>query len=84
MEQLEQLMSEAMGQLTKDPELTKRELEIIELVALGYTSQYIAIGLVISTRTVEAHKTNIMNKMGVNNSSHMISRAYRLGILKID
>jgi DNA-binding CsgD family transcriptional regulator len=46
--------------------LTKRELEIARLIAQEMTSREIAAKLFISERTVEAHVTNMLNKLGLN------------------
>jgi len=61
---------------TKDGEppisLTKREEEIVGLVAKGLTSQDIAKKLFISPRTVETHRARIMDKLGVNNAAGLV------------
>jgi DNA-binding NarL/FixJ family response regulator len=46
--------------------LTKRETEIARLIAQEMTSREIATKLFISERTVEAHVTNMLNKLGLN------------------
>ncbi|MER3329150.1 MAG: response regulator transcription factor [Candidatus Kapaibacterium sp.] len=58
--------------------ITKREQEILDLVAKGKTSQYIAEKLFISVRTVESHRYNLMQKLDVNNVAELI----RYSILK--
>jgi two-component system nitrate/nitrite response regulator NarL len=52
--------------------LTKREQEILMLVAEGQTSQEIADSLFISPRTVETHRANIMQKLNVHNTAGLI------------
>ena len=52
--------------------LTKREQEILMLVADGLTSQEIADSLFISPRTVETHRANIMQKLNVHNTAGLI------------
>ena len=52
--------------------LTKREEEIVTLVAKGLTSQDIAKKLFISPRTVETHRARIMDKLGVNNAAGLV------------
>ncbi len=52
--------------------LTKREEEIVTLVAKGLTSQEIAKKLFISPRTVETHRARIMDKLGVNNAAGLV------------
>jgi DNA-binding NarL/FixJ family response regulator len=46
--------------------LTRRELEIPNLIAEGLTSQQIAARLFISERTVTTHVTNMLNKLGLS------------------
>ncbi len=53
-------------------ELSKREKEIIGLISKGLISDEIAKELGISTRTVDAHRSNAMQKTGANNSAHLI------------
>lgn len=52
--------------------LTKREEEIVTLVAKGLTSQEIGRRLFISPRTVETHRARIMDKLGVNNAAGLV------------
>ncbi|MBI2794832.1 MAG: response regulator transcription factor [Ignavibacteria bacterium] len=52
--------------------LTKREEEIVTLVAKGLTSQEIGKRLFISPRTVETHRARIMDKLGVNNAAGLV------------
>ncbi|HUT68811.1 MAG TPA: response regulator transcription factor, partial [Dehalococcoidales bacterium] len=47
--------------------LTGREREILKLLAEGYSNQEIAEMLVITPKTVEGHKTNLMSKLGIHN-----------------
>lgn len=49
------------------PDLSEREVEIIELVAAGLTNQEIAQQLMISKRTVDNHVSNIFAKTGAKN-----------------
>ncbi|HEX4206699.1 MAG TPA: response regulator transcription factor [Ktedonobacteraceae bacterium] len=52
--------------------LTPRELEVLTLVAEGYTSQEIADQLVLSIKTVQAHRANIMEKLDLRDLAHLI------------
>jgi LuxR family transcriptional regulator, maltose regulon positive regulatory protein len=61
--------------------LSKRELEILLLVAEGLTNQQIASRLVISIRTVKKHLENINGKLGVNSRVKAIARARELKII---
>lgn len=57
--------------------LTTREREVLKLVAEGKSSREIANFLFISSRTVENHRANIMNKLGVNKTADLVKYAVR-------
>jgi DNA-binding NarL/FixJ family response regulator len=61
--------------------LTKREIEIIKLIADGLTSQQMADKLFISPRTVETHRANLMKKVGVKNAIELVKKAQQLNLL---
>ncbi|MFP3915477.1 MAG: response regulator transcription factor, partial [Actinomycetota bacterium] len=61
--------------------VTDRELEVLRLVAAGHTNQAIAEALVISTKTVERHLSNIFAKLGVSNRAAATSYAYDHGLI---
>ncbi|HLI07649.1 MAG TPA: response regulator transcription factor [Ktedonobacteraceae bacterium] len=61
--------------------LTPRELEVLTLVAEGYTSQQIADQLVVSVKTVQAHRANIMEKLGLRDITHLVRFAIRHGLI---
>ncbi len=63
--------------------LTDREREMLKLVAEGYTAREIADMLVITLRTVETHKTNLMNKLDIHNKADLIRFAIRKGIITV-
>ncbi|MFB6455362.1 LuxR C-terminal-related transcriptional regulator [Chitinophaga sp. Hz27] len=63
-------------------ELTKREEEILRLIAEEYTSQEIAGRLFISMRTVEAHRLNLTQKLNVRNVAGLVKEAIRRGLVK--
>ncbi len=55
--------------------LTKREKEILAMIIDGKTNHLIASELFISPRTVEAHRANMMNKLGTNNVAALVRMA---------
>jgi DNA-binding NarL/FixJ family response regulator len=61
--------------------LTKREIEIIKLIADGLTSQQMADRLFISPRTVETHRANVMKKLAVKNAIELVKKAQQLSLL---
>jgi len=60
--------------------LTDREREILRLIALEHTSNEIAERLYISPYTVETHRKNLIQKLGVRNSAGLVKAAIRLGL----
>ncbi|HTE86046.1 MAG TPA: response regulator transcription factor, partial [Dehalococcoidia bacterium] len=65
---------------TPDP-LTAREREVLQLIAEGNSNQTIADQLVLSVKTIEAHKAHIMTKLRVQNQTDLIRYALRRGII---
>lgn len=64
--------------------LTPRELEVLKLVAEGYTNQEIADRLVLSIKTVQAHRANIMTKLGLQDITQLVRFAIRYGLIPPD
>ena len=65
-------------------ELTKREYEILGLVASGKSNRELAETLFISIKTVETHKTNILEKLGLKNTTELVKYAIKNKIISID
>jgi DNA-binding NarL/FixJ family response regulator len=65
----------------EDP-LTPREQEVIKLVAEGYTNKQIADALVISEKTVERHRANILEKLGMRDRVELTRYAIRQGLVE--
>jgi LuxR family maltose regulon positive regulatory protein len=61
--------------------LSKREIELLGLIADGQSNKEIAAGLVISIGTVKRHTVNIFNKLDVKNRTEAVARARELGLL---
>jgi LuxR family maltose regulon positive regulatory protein len=61
--------------------LSRRELEVLRLIADGLTNQEIADRLVLSLPTVKWHTGNLYGKLGVNSRTQAAARARELGIL---
>jgi len=64
-------------------ELTDREREILKLLVEGHSTQEIARMLVISPKTVERHKTNLMAKLDIHNRLDLFKYALRKGIITV-
>ncbi len=63
------------------PHLTAREREIIQLVAQGLSSKEIAAQLKVSSRTVENHRANIMNKLNIRDAVGLTRYAIKAGLV---
>lgn len=61
--------------------LTPRELEVLTLVAQGYTNQDIADQLTLSIKTVQAHRANVMEKLGLRDITHLVRFAIKHGLI---
>jgi DNA-binding NarL/FixJ family response regulator len=67
--------------IKSDPDtLTDREQEILRRVARGYTSRQIAVELDISVKTVEWHRSNLMNKLKVHSVAELVRFALQHGL----
>ncbi len=64
--------------------LTPREREVLHMAAHGHTNVEIADRLSISPRTVEIHRANMMDKLGLRNQTGLIRYAIQRGILPIE
>ena len=65
----------------EDP-LTPRELEVVKLIAEGHSSRQIAETLVISEKTVERHRANILEKLGMRDRVELTRYAIRRGLVE--
>lgn len=65
-------------------ELTKREYEILCWAATGKTNKEVAEGLFISVKTVETHKTKILEKLGLKNTSELVKYAITNKIISLE
>lgn len=63
--------------------LTPRELEVLELVANGYSAKEAASVLDIAPRTIERHIENVRLKVRARNRAHMVTQAIILGALNV-
>ena len=75
----------ASERANQDPygKLTERERDVLKLLAEGHSTQEIADILVITPKTVEGHKTNLMSKLGIHNRIDLVKYALRKGIITI-
>jgi DNA-binding NarL/FixJ family response regulator len=65
-------------------DLTNREYEVLCWAASGKTNKEVAEGLFISVKTVETHKTKILEKLGLRNTSELVKYAITNNIISVD
>jgi DNA-binding NarL/FixJ family response regulator len=70
-------------QQAKGPELTTRELEILQLIVHGKSNKEIATVLHLSVNTVAVHRANIMQTLGIHNTAELVVYAIREGLVSI-
>jgi DNA-binding NarL/FixJ family response regulator len=69
------------SKIKENHDLTEREIEILKLIADGFTNKEIGEKLFISHRTVDTHRTNMMRKLEVNNIARLIGFAIKNGLI---
>lgn len=73
------------GPVSKLPnDLTKREYEVLGHVASGKSNKEVGEALFISVKTVETHKTHILEKLGLKNTAELVKYAIKNNIISID
>ena len=70
------------GESPPDDPLTPREVEIVKLIAEARTTREIAADLVLSEKTVERHRTNILAKLGMRDRVELVRYAIRRGLVE--
>jgi ATP/maltotriose-dependent transcriptional regulator MalT len=71
----------ALPDAARELDLTTRELEVLEHVALGQTNREIAADLFISPRTAGVHVSHILEKLGASTRTEAAAAAHRLGLV---
>jgi two-component system response regulator NreC len=77
------LRSEAAQPITASNELTSREREVLQLIAEGHTSKEIAEMLFLSVKTVQAHRTSLMQKLDLHDRGDLIKYAIQKKIIEV-
>jgi DNA-binding NarL/FixJ family response regulator len=70
------------GEMIPEDPLSPRESEIVKLIAEGHTSRQIADTLVISEKTVERHRANVLEKLGMRDRVELTRYAIRRGLVE--
>ena len=72
------------GKVTLPNDLTKREQEVLSLVASGKSNSEIADELFISIKTVDTHKSHILDKLGLKNTAELVRFAIKNKLITLD
>ncbi|MFD0989658.1 response regulator transcription factor [Mariniflexile jejuense] len=79
------LLNDSLGKPTNSsffiPTLTRREKEVLELIVKEYTTEEIAEKLFVTSKTVEAHRSNLIQKLGVKNVAGLVRVAIEKGLI---
>ncbi len=85
---IEESLREILLQVTLNPrgykqqvQLTRREKEVLQLVAMNHTSQEIADKLFLSKRTVDNHRNNLLLKLDARNTAELIKKSIHLKLI---
>lgn len=70
------------GEETPKDKLTDREREVVKLIAEAHTNKQIAEILGLSEKTVESHRSNILNKLGMSDRVELVRYAVRRGLIE--
>ena len=70
-------------QLPSEVALTAREREVLKLLAEGKTVRAAATVLGLSSKTVDAHKFNLMRKLGIHNKAELVMWAVQKNVVKV-
>ena len=62
--------------------LSEREVEVLRMIALGYTNTQIAQDLYLSVRTVETHRAHIQQKLNLSSRAELVAYALKRGLIK--
>jgi len=64
-------------------EITPREKEVLDLIAYEHSSKEIAQKLFVSPETINSHRKNMMDKLGVRNTAGLVRVAFEKGIMQV-
>jgi len=67
-----------------EEQLTARQREILQLIAEGKSTKDIAVTLDLSIKTVETHRKDLMDRLGIHDVAGLVRYAIRAGIIKAD
>jgi DNA-binding NarL/FixJ family response regulator len=82
------VVTDYLRRLSKEPkspeQLTRRQREILQLIAEGHTTKEIAIRLRLSEKTVQSHRMQLMDRLGVHDIAGLVRYAVRTGLIQAE
>jgi DNA-binding NarL/FixJ family response regulator len=81
---IEGYLSRATDQISSIEQLTSRQREILQLIAEGHSSKRIAGILDTSVKTIESHRANLMDRLGIHNIPGLVRYAIRHGLASVE
>jgi two-component system, NarL family, response regulator NreC len=77
-------VGQAVGAARRTPFLSRRETEVLKLLARGYTNQQVADTLTLSVKTAETYRVRLTRKLGVKTRAELFRYAYEVGMIGPD
>ncbi len=68
--------------IASDSVLTDRQRQTLVLIAEGKTTKQIALQLGVSFKTAAAHRSNLMNRLKIHDTAHLVRHAIRSGLIE--
>lgn len=78
---IEDAKKETIKHVRQKHELTKREIEVLKMIAMEMTNEEIADKLFVGKRTIDTHRQNLLNKLHARNTVGLVKAAYKLGLV---
>ena len=72
--------SHSVGEFESRQFLSRREIDVMQSICQGKSNKEIAVSLGIATKTVDNHRTRLMQKLGVHNTASLTLAAVQMGI----
>jgi DNA-binding NarL/FixJ family response regulator len=79
-----QVVDSYVQRVAAEPALTPRQQEILRLVAGGHSTKEIAFRLALSVKTVETHRSQLMDRLGIHDVAGLVRYAIRTGLISAE
>jgi DNA-binding NarL/FixJ family response regulator len=79
---IETAKKDSLKNVVEKQSLTKREIEVLKMIAMELTNEEIAKNLSVCKRTVDTHRQNLLNKLHAKNTVGLVKAAYKLSLIK--